>query len=987
MSGATDPERYRLLRELFEAAQDLDPRAQRELLDRRAPDAELRADVERLLAADALEESSFATGAALAPAVPLGEPLEMPERIGRYRVLRRLGTGGMGTVFAAEQENPRRAVALKVLQASLLSPSMLRRFEYESEVLAQLSHPGIAHVYEAGTTEIGGLRLPYFAMELVDGEPITHYADAERLDVRARLELVARVADAVEHAHRMGVIHRDLKPANVLIDASGQPKILDFGIARAVQSADGGATQHTQSGLVVGTLAYMSPEQASGDPRALDTRSDVYALGVIAYELLTRRLPHDVTKVTLARAVQMIAEEDPARPGAVNRALVGDVETILLTALAKDKTRRYASAAHLAADVRAYLRHEPIAARPTSTLYQLQRFARRNRGLVAGLAATFVALVAGLVVSLDQARKSDAARIEAVAAGDREARARKRADSINDFVLKEMLAAPDPWTPAGKDVTVAETLDRIADRVATSFADDPELEADAHATLAASYFARGLVERCERHAERAVELRRALHRGDHADLAASLLLLARVRAERGDLDGGLAHGRLALEMYERLVDTPRSVRADANQYVGRILLSRGDHAAALERAQFVLDERRALFGPEHDTVAQAQADLLAVRYARGEYAEAERLGRENLALRRRIFGSDNPYVALSITDLTTMLYEKRDPSLEPEILALDTEAAEILTRRLGPEHRLALLARRSQANSLVRLERFAEAEPILKQVVETLPRVIGTEHEDYSQTLNSYGYLLFTMKRLDEAEVVLERALDAASKSFTRVSDNVLRPKVNLAFVLRDRGLANPRDDDGDGNLDAAPGSDLARAVELFRDGLATMDELYGPMHASSGSLLVTLGELMKVLGMHRESAAFFAQHVASLRKNQPAGWEQTITRSQMRQGLGLMRAGSLAEAEAPLREAADGARAVFGDGDWKTATCVSALGEGLVRLGRAAEAEPMLRDSLAVFEADPKRFASDLAETRRRLAEAYDALGRADDARALRGT
>ena len=194
MSGTSDSERYRLLRELFEAARDLDPRARRELLDRRAPDAGLRADVERLLAADELEESAFATGAELTPAAPAVEPLEMPERIGRYRVLRRLGTGGMGTVFAAEQDNPRREVALKVLQASLLSPSMLRRFEFESEVLAQLSHPGIAHVYEAGTTEIGGLRLPYFAMELVAGAPITSFADERRLDARARTRSSTRTA-------------------------------------------------------------------------------------------------------------------------------------------------------------------------------------------------------------------------------------------------------------------------------------------------------------------------------------------------------------------------------------------------------------------------------------------------------------------------------------------------------------------------------------------------------------------------------------------------------------------------------------------------------------------------------------------------------------------------------------------------------------------------------------------------------------------------
>ncbi len=366
-------ERRARLWALFDQAADLSPAEQRALLDAACPDdSDLRAELERLLADDArarTDEWSLLKSPLVrslpSPSTVPGPPPAAAVRpqLERYRVMRVLGEGGMGTVYEAEQDNPRRAVALKVIRAGLASDLLLKRFAREAEILGRLHHPGLAQVYDAGIAENGQ---PYFAMELIAGAPLDQYARDRALDVPGRLVLVARVCDAVQHAHDGGVVHRDLKPGNILVEPSGQPKVLDFGVARAVDAGlTTGGGSHTDAGQLIGTLRYMSPEQASGDPSAIDQRCDVYALGVILYELLADRLPYRLDGLPLPEAVRVIREQDPSRLGAFDGRLRGDVETIVAKALEKDRTRRYASAGDLAADIRRHLNNEPSLARAT----------------------------------------------------------------------------------------------------------------------------------------------------------------------------------------------------------------------------------------------------------------------------------------------------------------------------------------------------------------------------------------------------------------------------------------------------------------------------------------------------------------------------------------------------------------------------------------------------------------------------------------------
>jgi formylglycine-generating enzyme required for sulfatase activity/serine/threonine protein kinase len=410
--------RWRRLTDVFEGARSLSAERRAAYLDEAcAGDSELRREVEELLlvgaaAIDGTDSDPFE--AESDPAGPASPELRSGARMGGYRLLRVIASGGMGTVWEAEQETPHRRVALKVMRFGFSTPADVSRFRYEAEILGRLQHPGIAQVFEAGT-HVADVEVPYFVMEFIEGaKTILEFARDAGLSVRSRLELFLLVCDAVRHGHQKGVIHRDLKPSNILVDARGNPKIIDFGIARVAGADAAERTLRTQAGQILGTLQYMSPEQFGADSGAVDTRSDVYALGVVLFELLTGRGPYDLSGKAIHEAARIVSLEPAARPSSIERSLGGDLEWIVLKAIDKDRERRYATASELAADIQRHLADEPVQAGPPSRIYNVRKFVMRHRFGVGASALVVVLLVSGLVTSLYFRARSETKAAEAM---------------------------------------------------------------------------------------------------------------------------------------------------------------------------------------------------------------------------------------------------------------------------------------------------------------------------------------------------------------------------------------------------------------------------------------------------------------------------------------------------------------------------------------------------------------------------------------------
>lgn len=785
-------------------------------------DKALRARVDLLLHMQDLR--TMAPGAAGAPEAAAGQrsrtdqslPARPPagtRRLGHYEILEVLGEGGMGTVYLAEQDSPRRHVALKVIRAGLLSRSTLRRFEAESQVLGRLHHPGIAQIYEAGTGMLDGAEAPYFAMEYVRGLSLTDFARDRGLDIRQKLALFASVCDAVQHAHTRGVIHRDLKPGNILVQdvaehahdqtrvgegglsrfgLTAQPKILDFGIARVTDSDVAQATMQTDAGALVGTIPYMSPEQVAGDPAEVDTRSDVYTLGVILYELLAGRLPHDVSRRTIPDAIRIIAAEPPTSLGSLGREFRGEVQTIVDKAIEKDKRRRYQSAAAVAEDIRRYLTDQPITARPPSSVYRMSKFAKRHKGLVGGAAAALLILLAGIVGVGWQAARATAGwtKAEEHLAEAREARraAEDEADnarSVSEF-LSRMITAVDPENAVGRDVTMREVLDAVALTVDKDFAGRPIVEASVRGALSQSYRGLGRLEDAEQQlrAGHALCLKSfGPEAGQTIDMARNMAV---VLAERGEFDQAEPLCRKTLETVQRLHGPGSLNAAEVKGELGRIVAEMGrtkEAEALLTEAMPVISAAR---GPLHKDTLTIRNNLATVYKTLGRLEDAAELQRSVLEGHLKNLPEDHPQVLFAKNNLATVLQKlgRNDEAAE-----LFRQTLEARTRVLGPDHQSTITTRMNLAVCLAASGKHAQAEQQFRQCLEAYKQKLG---EDHPKTLVAYGnlaYVLEDLNQMDEAEQIYRRVVELRRAAGKGGQDSETWASINnLASLLAGRG-------------------------------------------------------------------------------------------------------------------------------------------------------------------------------------------------------
>ncbi len=747
--------------------------------------------------------------------------------IPNYRILGLVGFGGMGEVYEAEQERPiRRKVAIKVVKLGMDSRSMIARFESERQALALMNHPNIAKVFDAGTTEEGR---PFFALEFVQGESILSYCDRHRLGIPERLELFMSVCDGVQHAHQKGIIHRDLKPSNVLVaiqDDKPATKIIDFGVAKAIGQQLTEETLHTRMGAMVGTVEYMSPEQAEMTGLDVDTRTDVYALGVLLYELLAGDLPFGSKRLRrsgIDEIRRIIREDEPPKPStrlsdsespALAKQVHGDLDWITLKALEKDRTRRYQTANALAMDIRRHLTHEPVLASPPSAVYRLKKFMRRHRaGMAAALIVTLAVIVGtmGTTAGLIRALRAERNATEEAAA----------ARQVSDFLV-DLFRVSDPQEAQGETITARQILDVGAERIFRELRDQPLTHARLMDTIGTVYGNLGLLEESADLLESALEARQALLEGDSLEVAESLHNLAVLYELQGHYLEGQAFAQRALSIREAELGPEDPKVADSLMAQARNLVGRSEHAQATPLFERALSIRETALGPEDSAVAESRSSLAITHWRQGNFEAAERLLLEALATYERALGPNDYRISSTLNDLA-IFYWSQDRLVEAEPLL--ERAIAIKERVLGADHP-------SLANSLNNLAliydeqgRADAAEPLVKRALAILEEKLGSEHDTTALGLANLAWIYYRQGKYEESEPLYVRALGIYERT---VGPN----HTSVAILLRDWARLH------------ADLGDYARAEELLQRSAETWETVAGPQHPNLAECLDSLADL-----------------------------------------------------------------------------------------------------------------------------------------------
>jgi non-specific serine/threonine protein kinase/serine/threonine-protein kinase len=721
-----------------------------------------------------------------------------PRTIGFYRLLQKLGEGGMGEVWLAEQTHPiHRHVAVKVIKAGMDTAHVIARFETERQALAVMDHPGIAKVFDAGATPEGR---PYFVMEYVRGEPLTAYCNRQRLSTRKRLDLFLQICDGVQHAHQKGIIHRDLKPSNILVtllDSQPAPKIIDFGLAKAMAQPLTDHTLYTEIGMLLGTPEYMSPEQAEMTALDIDTRTDVYALGVILYELLTGSLPFDskelrqkgldeirrtIREVEPLRPSARVAQPDlkpQEKPAAAVRELRGDLDWITMRALEKDRTRRYGSAAEFATDIRQHLNHLPVLAGPPGTVYRLGKFMRRHRIAVIAAATFILLLVAFATTAAVQARRVARER-------DRANQQAEIARAINDFLQSDLLAQASstsqarPDTKPDPDLKVRTALDRAASRIEGSFKNQPAIEAAVRHTIGRTYYDLGLYVEAQPQLERSLSLaQQSLGPQNSTTLAtAGDLILSYIRQAKYAQAAPLAEKTVADLRSARGDDDPQTL--EAIDILAGLYADEGDYPRAEELYVKALDGQTRVLG-EQQTNTLTTMNNLALLYAKeGKYAKAEPLFRKALEITRRLSGEEAPDTLVLENNLADLYHRL---GAYPEAERLFSELIATKRRVEGEEHPSTLTAMNNLGTVYRDEGKYADAEPLFIKALEVQGRVLGKEHPNTLRTMSNLGLLYSKEGKYKDAERLLSMALDGRRRVLGKEHPDTLLTMSRLGLL------------------------------------------------------------------------------------------------------------------------------------------------------------------------------------------------------------